>query len=217
MSTEPLPPDPRLPLPPDGSACGGGCAIVFVGAFVALAVDNLVNPAGIAAFAVCGAVASGLWLALVAFCLVVAVWSAGLWGSVVAVLGAFSLRHFADAHRTDDGTVIGFGYQLFGRAFYYLRVTPEQITSVDVSTGQATAHAGRDMNDWSVALWYRVEGAPAFGPWPGARNDEVYIVGGAGPRAEAAEWLAAVVAFLRAAGVNLEPGEADTEFRHRRE
>lgn len=217
MSAEPPPSDPRLPLPPNGGACGGGCALVFVGAFVALAVDNLLSPVGAPVLGACGAVASVLWLALVAFVLVLTLWSVGLWGSVVAVLGAFSLRHFADARTTDDGTVIGFGYQLFGRRFYYLRVAPDQITSVDISTGQATAHAGRDMGDWSVALWYRVEGAAPFGPWPGARNDEVYIVGGAGPREATAEWLSAVVAFLRAAGVNLEPGEADTEFRHRRE
>jgi len=65
MSAEPDPPDPRLPLPPDGSACGGGCAIAFVGFFVVLAVDNLLNPAGAPVFAVCGTVASVLWLALV--------------------------------------------------------------------------------------------------------------------------------------------------------
>jgi hypothetical protein len=214
MSAEPPPTDARLPLPPEGGLCGCGCAVVFVALSSACAVSNLIHPPADWRFAVAGGCASVLWLALIAFVLVLGVWQTGLSGSVVGLLGMFSRRHFADARPTDDGTVIGFGYQLFGRRFYYLR---EQITSLDVSTGQATAHAGRDMNDWSVALWYLPEAGPTHGPWPGGRNDEVYIVGPARGRADAIEWLAEVVAFLRAAGVNLEPGEDDTEFRHRRE
>lgn len=200
MSAEPEP--PRLDLPSDGSGCGGLFAAAFVGLFVALAVYNLVTPGG-APFDVCGTIASVLWLALVAFCLTLAVWQVGVWGSVVAVLGGFSLRHFADARREDDRVVIGFGHQLFGRRWYYLRLAPDDVTSVGMSSGQATAFAGRDMGDWSVVLWY----AP----------DEVYIVGPARPREETAELLAAVVAFLRAAGVNLEPSERENEFRRRRE
>lgn len=216
MSAEP-PADARLPIPPEGGLCGGGCALVFVALSSACAVSNLIHPPEAWGFAVCGGCASVLWLALVAFCLVLAVWQTGLRGSAVAVLGMFSPRHFADARPTDDGTVIGFGFQLFGHRFYYLRLTPDQVTSIDMSTGQATAHAGHDMNDWSVALWYLPETGPTSAPWPGGRTDEVYIVGPSRARAEAVEWLAEVVAFLRAAGVNLEPGEEETEFRHRRE
>lgn len=208
MSAEPPPADPRLPLPPEGGICGCGCALVLVGVFVALAADNLANPSGAGALAVVGGCASVLWLALVAFCLVLAAWQTGLRGSAVAVLGAFARDRFADARPTDGGTVIGFGFQLFGRRFYYLRLAPDQITSVSIGSGQGTAHAGRDMNDWSVALWY----LPG-----GGRTDEVYVVGPPRARAEAVAWLAEVVAFLRAAGVDLEPGEGETEFRHRRE
>jgi len=215
MSAEPEPPVPRLPLPPDGGACGVVFAALFVGFFVALAVYNLIA-FGTVPMCACGTVASAVWLTLVAYCLALALWQVGLWGSVVALLGPFSHRQFVDARHTDDGTVIGFGYQLFGRRFYYLRVTTDRITSVDMSSGQGTALAGRDMNDWSVALWYRDPTALARVLWPGSPSDEVYIVGPARAREETAELLAVVVAFLRAAGCDLQPGESETEFRHDR-
>ncbi len=57
--------------------------------------------------------------------------------------------------------MIGFGYELFGRPFYYLRVEREWVVSVEMNTGQASHFAGRDMDDWQVALWYR---APNLSP-----------------------------------------------------
>jgi hypothetical protein len=183
--------------------------VAFVGGTVGLAATNLAafrdtHPLGL--------VASGLWLALVAFCLTLAVWQAGVRGAAVACLGPFSRRQFMDARPDGDGGVIGFGYQLFGRRFYYLRLAADDIRAVNMSTGQGTALAGRDMNDWSVAVWYR-NPAPSRFVYPGSRDDLVYIVGPPAARAQTAELLAAVVAFLRAAGLDFEPGEDDTEFR----
>jgi hypothetical protein len=211
MSAAPDPPIPNLPLPPSGGCgCAAGCATALAGT-VALAASNLAAPAG-GRFGACGAAASLVWLALVAFWLALAVWQVGVCGSLVVVLGTLSRRQFADSRPAGDGVVIGFGYELLGRRFYYLRIAAEDVNSVDMSSGQATANAGHDMEDWSVAVWYR-NPAPSRFVFPGSRDDLVYIVGPPGPRGQTAERLAAVVAFLRAAGIDLEPGEDETEFR----
>ena len=207
MAREPDLPLAELALPPDNSACGAGCALVFVGAFVALAIVNLTSGTGVP---LVGHVASVLWLALVALCVGLALWSAGLRGTAVACLGPFSKRHFADARRAGDAPLLGFGYELFGRRWYFLRLRPELRVSVTMNTGQATALAGRDMRDWSVVLRYRAARAV---PNEGHALDEVYVVGPARERARTAELSASVVAFLRAAGVELLPGTSETEFR----
>lgn len=204
-------PTPQLDVPPSpGGCCGALGALAFVGGFVALAVGNL---ADYRHTPLIGIVASVLWLALVTFVLVVGVWAAGgIIPSAVACLGLLSRRDFADVSRDDKRVVIGFGYELFGRRFYYLRIDREQVTSVVMNTGQASAFAGRDMNDWSVVLWYRVPGRVP--PFPHFRDDEeVYIVGPARARERTAELFQAFVAFLRAAGVVLHPTDRDTEFR----
>jgi hypothetical protein len=204
-------PASQMDVPPQrGGCCGAIGALAFVGFFVWLAVDNL---ADYSHTPVIGIVASVLWLALVAFVLVCGIWFAGGIGpTVIACLGLWSWRHFADVSRDSERVVIGFGYELFGRRFYHLRIDREQITSVVMNTGQATALAGRDMNDWAVVLWYRVGGlAPRT---PGFRGDEeVYIVGPARARELTAELFAAFVAFLRSAGVELHPTERENEFR----
>lgn len=203
------PPLAKLRLPADNVACGAVCVVLFVGTFVALAVDNL---AAYARVPLVGIVASVVWIALVAFVLVVAVATAGVRASVVACLGPFSKRHFADARTAGDRPLIGFGYELFGRRWYFLRVRPEQVVSVNAGTGQATALAGRDMRDWSVVLRFRAgERPPAT--FEGQPIDEVYLIGPARAKEQTAELLAAVVAFLREAGVDLRPTDRDTEFR----
>lgn len=199
------PPAPRLALPPDGIACAAVCAVLFVGAFVALAVYHLATWSEPPA---CAAIAAVVWLGLVGVCLLGAMQSVGLRGVPAACLGPFSARHFADARTENGRTVIGFGFELFGRRLYHLRVTPEQLASVDMSSGQATAIAGRDMADWSVALWYR--DSPAS-----ARDPEVYLIGPARAKETTAELLAVVVAFLRTAGVELEPSAREGEFTRR--
>jgi hypothetical protein len=202
----------RLDIPPTGSACGVGCFLVFVGFFVTLAVSHL---ARYSETHTVGIVCAVLWLLLVAICLVGGVQAAGgLRGSAVAALGVLSSRHFAEAAREGDRVVIGFGFELFRHRFYYLRVERERIVSVDMSTGQATSLAGHDMNDWSVALWYREpDRDPPRVHVEGVRDDEVYIVGPPGPKEVTGQFLATFVAFLRAAGVDLHPGPKEYEFR----
>jgi hypothetical protein len=152
-----------------------------------------------------------LWLALVAFVVFMTLFEIGPRASLVACLGEFSRRHFAEAVRDGGRTVLGFGFELLGRKFYYLRIERGQVASVVMDTGQATAMAGRDMNDWSVVLWYREACRRLrFGFRAG---EEVYIVGPCGPKQEIAQSFAAFVEFLRAAGVELRPGEREYEFR----
>jgi hypothetical protein len=203
----------RLELPGlGGRGCGVVFAIVFVGGFVggfvALAVDNLIH---YRTAPLLGLVPSVLWLALVAFVVVMTLVEIGVWGSLVACLGEFSRRHFAEAIRDGGRNVIGFGFVLLGRKFYYLRIQRGQVVSVVMNTGQATAMAGRDMNDWSVVVWYREpRGTPRFGFRAG---EDVYIVGPAGAKQQTAQFFAGFVEFLRAAGVELHPGERENEFR----
>lgn len=203
----------RLELPaPTGSGCGVVLAIVFVGGFVggfvALAADNLIH---YQTTSLLGLVPSVLWLALVAFVVFMTLFEIGVWGSLVACLGEFSRRHFVEAVRDGERGVIGFGFELFGRTFYYLRIKYGQVSSVVMDTGQATDLAGHDMNDWSVVLWYH---EPRRRLRFGFRDgEEVYIVGPCGPKQRTAQFFAAFVEFLRAAGVELHPGEKENEFR----
>jgi hypothetical protein len=201
----------RMDVPPTGGCCGALFVPVFVGGFVALAVDNLAHFSQTHWGAI---VASVLWLALVVFVLVVGVHAAGgVWASVVGFLGLWASRHFVESARDGDRTVISFGYWLFGHRFYYLRVEREQVLSVTVNTGQATALAGKDMNDWSVALWYRTLNRPPGVPAVRFLDDEIHLVGPGCAKEVAAEFFRAFVEFLRAAGVPLEPTEKENEFR----
>jgi hypothetical protein len=202
----------RLDLPPTGSACGVGCFLVFVGFFSTLAVSHLVR---FSETHIVGVVCAVLWLTLVTLGLLGGVQAAGgLRGTAVAALGVLSSRHFAEAAREGDRVVVGFGFELFRRSFYYLRVECERIASVEMSSGQATALAGRDMNDWCVVFWYREpDRDPPRVHVDGVRDDEVYIVGLPGPKEVTGQFLAQFVAFLRAAGVELHPGANKNEFR----
>jgi hypothetical protein len=83
-----------------------------------------------------------------------------------------------------------------------------------MATGQATALAGRDMNDWHIAFWYRnLRRSPSRRHVEGVHDDEIYIVGLSGPKDVTGQFFAQFVAFLRAAGVELQPGPRENEFR----
>ncbi|MHC4740988.1 MAG: hypothetical protein ACYS8Z_03700, partial [Planctomycetota bacterium] len=65
-------------------------------------------------------------------------------------VGVFAHRQFAEIARLEDGSqVLGFGYRLLGRRFYYFKVKCDGIRSVDWGMGQASGMTGRDMNDWT--------------------------------------------------------------------
>jgi hypothetical protein len=214
MSDTEQSPLPRMTIPAPGGGCGVVFALLFVGGFVgvfvALAVDNLIN---YRTTPLLGLIPSALWLALVVFVAGGTLIWIGAWASLVACLGEFALRHFAEVWRDGERTVIGFGFTLFGIRFHYLRIEREQIVSVNMNTGQATAFAGRDMNDWSVLLWYSDPNRRLRRGHVEGIREEVYIVCTPGAKVKASELFAQFVVFLRAAGVELQPSEKENEFR----
>lgn len=124
-------------------------AIIIV--FVLLAVFNLVFLTALAA--------SIIWLLLVG--LLVRKWcrdAGGVRQFVINHVGEFAPRQIAEMIQPDTGApVLCFGYQLFKHRYYYLQVRCAGIKSVDWGPGQASALAGRDANDWRVALWFDAE------------------------------------------------------------
>lgn len=72
--------------------------------------------------------------------------------------------------------------------------------------------AGRDLNDWHVALWYYHPEGPKRKPFPGVREEEVYIIGDSGPRAIVEAFGRQSIEFLKGVGVELKPGRDDREF-----
>jgi hypothetical protein len=205
----------RLELPAPGGGCGVDALACFLSFFTGLAVYHLTTISHPPALGVVGVVAAVLWLGLMAFGFGSTFYVFGPCGSAVACLGEFSKRHFVEAVRDGERAVVGFGFELLGRTFYYLRIEHRQLVSVVMNTGQATALAGRDMNDWSVVLWYHYPHRHLRRrPLPNFRGgEEVYIVGPCGPKQQTAQFFGAFVAFLRAAGVELRPGEKENEFR----
>ncbi len=179
--------------------------ILFVGVFTALAVGLLAAYPDLSAFGLGSAV---LWLLFVGLRLRFAVTDAGgVRRFAVEQIGTFSERQFVEVRTAGDRTLIGFGYELSRRRFYYLRLEPEQLISVEMSSGAATALAGADRDDWHVAVWYRDPGPDADG-----LRDRVHIVGPSGARAATETFFRAFVALVHAA-VELHPTGKENEFR----
>jgi hypothetical protein len=206
-----------MAVPASLQGCGmvvvGLLVVLVVGGFAALAVDNLAHYQTTPLLAL---VPSVLWLGIVALVLVVGLYEilfeVGVRQCFVDCLGEFARDHFVEAERDGERAVFRLGYTLFGICFDSFRVERAQIVAVSMGSGQASALAGRDMNDWSVLLRYRDPDIPAR-YFDGRRIDELYIIGPARARAVTEEWFGAFVAFLRAAGVELVPGERENEFR----
>lgn len=178
--------------------------------FTALAMYHLATYAQTPTY---GVVAAVFWLALVIFVAGAALYVLGPRALFAVLLGRFSLRHFVEAEGEGGRIVIRFGFELNACRYCRFRVEGEQLIAVEMGTGQATELAQRDMDDWSVALWYRTQRRWHRSRQPRYHDDEdVYIVGASGPKQDTAQFLAVFIAFLRAAGVELRPGEGENEF-----
>ena len=165
---------------------------------VAVAIFNLVHFEAL--------IPSTLWLALAAF----GVWAAlddGPPGHLlINTLGGFSYRQFVEAARSDKGNLsINFGYELFGRSFYQLRIPAEDVWWVNWTAGQASHRAGRDMDDWHVAIWYRDENDKIDG-----RN--LRLIGYESSRERIRKFGNQCVEFLKRAGIELVWDEAESEW-----
>lgn len=159
-----------------------------------------------------------IWLALVmvpAGLAVISAWKeVGLWRLLTDRLAVFVGNSFALYRSSEQPSCIRFGYRLFGWPVFQLDVPIHSIKAVKWSTGQATALAQRDMDDWQVVLWFD-HGNPersrrrSFHSKP---EQEPYLVGRNGRKTVIESFGLEFVAFLRQAGADLIPGDADNVF-----
>ena len=167
-----------------------GTVIVVV--FVWLAVRNLLH--GIAV------IASTLWLLLIALVIIINVRDSGWRAFPVAVAGAFSRQQVLIVD--SDSSVLEIGFRLSGLTIIEHRIRAEDLVGIRWNTGQASDLAGRDVNDWSVFLWYRdpakalMQNVRRPGQWP-------LVIGS--PRAKSTtEALARrVIGFLNESGISV--------------
>ncbi|MFZ9034108.1 MAG: hypothetical protein ACO21J_09185 [Anaerohalosphaeraceae bacterium] len=172
----------------------------FVLFFVLLAIFNLVLLKGESYI---GILASVGWLALV-------LW--GVWGvykfegirhSLIFIMGIFSRYHYAAVcHQVEGWDALCFGYKLFGRNFYLLKIKCDGIKTVDWSMGQASSRCGQDAHDWSVVVWYGKRQATK-GTWDSCDEHDLglYIVSPEQAKVKTEEFGNRFVSFLRDAGV----------------
>jgi hypothetical protein len=183
--------------------------ILFVVAFCILAIMDLFRGDAV--------LASALWLGFVALLVWVHARDAGgLRSYALDTIAAAYGRHYAQA--TDGGGPSGylrFGYDL-GRHRFVRRTFPlGAVRSVEWHFGQGTSMAGRDMNDWTVAVWY-LHGDEAkdeqMRKWSARPGEEPYVIGPHRPKQETEALGQELVALLRSAGIPLVPGQDDQAF-----
>jgi hypothetical protein len=157
------------------------------------------------------------WVVLIAAWIWVLTFVACVWGAadedggygpnqfLINRLGTFAGRQFVQIQRHPGETPnVGFGYMMGGRRFDYFRLPLRGIESVEWSSGQATALAGRDMEDWNVFVWYDTGLViRRFPRLVRTRGRWVYCVGDSGPKEKRAEFGRRFVDFLRDAGADL--------------
>lgn len=173
-----------------------------------LALFNLANSVGI--------IISVIWLLIVGWILGNECREAGgLRRYLIAWLAAFAGRRFAlfasdDAHQAS----IRFGYEIFGHRFYQNDVEIKRIESVEWSSGQATSMAGRDMEDWSVALWYDHCNPERSKQRHMLRKPEqdLYIVGPSRRKEDTVPFGMEFVSFLSSVGAFLIRGEGENVY-----
>ena len=174
------------------------CTAICV-VFAYLAVTNL--------FMNIAPIASGIWLAIVAFI----VWfgsktTGGIRTWLINLLGDLAGRQFVS--RSPDGAQpreIYFGFRFLGHRFIQRTLSIDKIESVEWDTGQATDMAGRDMNDWLVFLWYdHNDPAESRKRAKWRKPDQAAVSVGPGRHKATTEaFRLAFIAFLREAGARL--------------
>jgi hypothetical protein len=160
---------------------------------------------------------SGLWLVVVIYGVrQSSVNEGGFRSFAVKCLGDFSLSHFSEiASSGENPATLMFGFQILGHRFIQQRIDLNKVESVEWSSGQATGLAGRDMQDWSVALWF--DQVSPIKKWKGLRkpDQDVLIVGPARRKEDTEAFGLTFVHFLQEAGVDLIRGENGACFARR--
>jgi len=130
-------------------------------------------------------------------------------------IGALVGRQFVEATpRAVTPGEIRFVFKVLGHRFIHCSIALNAIESVEWDAGQATDRIGRDMNDWTVILWFdHNDAAESLRrrrlPKP---DQEVYVVGPERRKKTTEAFGLSFVEFLRAAGVILVPGEKENCF-----
>jgi len=137
-------------------------------------------------------VPSILWLLLLAFVATGNIRELGLRGYALEFLGAFSRKQVLAVRSCGDTKVLEEGFRLFGSNIVQRRIPSADLVSVNWSRGQASEMAGRDVNDWSVAVWHQ-RGEPP--------RRKVLIIGPPQPRAAAEALGYQVVRLLEDEGI----------------
>lgn len=198
----------RVPTPGSAIASTLGYSLGLV--LMLVAAGNLVYVHRIPTSA---SIASVLWLVIVSWIVISNLRDeGGIRQYVVNRLGAYSQHHFIRATPHDAANTISIGYVLFHRPLNFLTIGTTAISSISWDSGQATAMSGRDMNDWHVALWYRHIEGPQRRPFPGLRDEEIFIIGRSGARSTKEIVGKQLVEFLLSVGLELMPGRSEREF-----
>lgn len=133
-----------------------------------------------------GQFASGFWLGLVVLVLSFNITEHGLRSFLVLTLGTFVRTHqlWLEAQE-DNPPLLTYGYRCFGRRFIILQLPADGILWLRMGSGQATAMAGKDMNDWQVSVWFDPDAAarkPTRRPTPPDSQQDICVLGYTGPK-----------------------------------
>ncbi|HEY3281499.1 MAG TPA: hypothetical protein VGN26_04440 [Armatimonadota bacterium] len=178
----------------------------IVAVFCVLAVVDLVHGDAV--------LPSVAWLALVALALRASCREAGGTRAYAANIPGEALgRQFAEASVTGEPPgELRLGYELRDRRTIRRTIRLRAIRSVEWSTGQATAMAGRDRGDWSVALWHDRPADAEPERWESRPGQEICVVGPQGRREDTEALGLALVALFREAGIPLTQGETGANY-----
>jgi len=192
---------------------------LFIGFFCKTAAENLIDHRHSSTTVL---ICSAFWLLLVGFLVIEPIREVGLRQVIWNVLGSLSQDHFAQLAEPREGQKqLLFGFRLLGKTFHSLVIEANGINRIDWGTGQASALAGRDMNDWHVTIWFRVDSICKGRTWDMssmAAKDKatLYIIGPMGPRPNIEIFGHQFLDLCRRAGLEFEANESNTKFKVRR-
>jgi len=200
----------ELPVPKSKRAVIGAIMLTaFILFFVFLAIYNLCSWKAI--------IPSTIWLLLVGLTLGGFIKTEGSKKFATDILGAFSWNEFIRTIRLENGGIdFQYGFRMFGRWFAYFTVAVGKIESFNWSTGQASHLAGRELDDWSVAVWYRhddlAKSQKALSYKSKKPDQDLFIIGMSGAKVETTALGHSVLNLLRESGASFAQGENDCAY-----
>ncbi|MFA4945470.1 MAG: NfeD family protein [Lentisphaeria bacterium] len=146
-----------------------------------------------------GLLSSVAWIAIFLSAVVSGCRKNGTRQHFVNVLGHFIRNRFAQFMSDDaGGSILCFGYRCGTRRYYFLKLRPNGINSVDWGPGQGN-NPVKD-NDWNVAMWFETASIVFDGTHDGLG---IFIVGPSGHKAGREAFGNGFIDFLKANQVQL--------------